>query len=120
MLQVSGYSQLTSTCREFCSGFSCRFMGGSGLTVEEDKETPFVFLGGLWCKVVLPSDPTFPFVHFGGAYIPIMKIFFQMLEKDSLGITTISRETLVLNKNAMPEGVLLDSPQKLPGQQIEG
>lgn len=58
MLQVSGYSQLTSTCREFFNGFSCRFLGGSGLTMEEDRETPFIFLIGLWSKVVLASDCT--------------------------------------------------------------
>lgn len=57
MLHVSGYSQLTSTCREFFSGLSCRFLGGSGLTVEE-RET-VIFLMGLWGKVVLASDPTF-------------------------------------------------------------
>lgn len=61
MLQVSGYSQLTSTCREFFKGFSCRFMGGSGLTVEEDKETPFSFQRELWYKVIPASDPTSTF-----------------------------------------------------------
>ena len=36
MLQESGYSQDTSTS-ELLSGFTCRFLGGSGLTAEEDK-----------------------------------------------------------------------------------
>lgn len=54
-------------------------------------------------------------VHFGGAYVPIMKILFQMLEKAWLGIIAISREALVLKVNIMFEGVLLDSPWKLPG-----
>lgn len=43
-----------------------------------------------------------------------------MLEKDWLGITTISREAFISNINIMLEGVLPDSPWKLPGQQAEG
>lgn len=61
-------------------------------------------------------------VPFGGAYIPIMKIFFfsQRLEKAWMRISTISREASVLKINLMLEGVLLDSPWKLPGQPTEG
>lgn len=60
VLQVSGYSQLTSTCRESFNGFSFRFLGGSGLTVEEDTHLLFSWWG-FGAKVVLASDPIFTF-----------------------------------------------------------
>lgn len=40
-----------------------------------------------------------------------------MLEKDWLGIIAIGREALVLNRNIILKGMLLDSSWKLPGQQ---
>ena len=55
-----------------------------------------------------------------GLYSNNEDFFFQRLEKAWMRITTISREAFVLKINLTLEGVLLDSPWKLPGQPREG